>query len=39
MSAITTDAVERSTLFQRFFMNAMSSVPAVETSLPVISAE
>ena len=31
--------VESSTLFQRFFMKAMSSVPAVETSLPVISAE
>ena len=33
-----TETVDSNTLFQRFRMKAMSSVPAAETSLPVISA-
>ena len=39
MSAMTTAAVDKRTLFHKFFMNAMSSVPDTVTSLPVISAE
>ena len=35
---MTTETEDSNTLFQRLRMKAMSSVPAAETSLPVMSA-